>query len=341
MIFQPCSSSMCLFDKTATLPIIFFEAFIIVGVALSLLFLLKIEKRILARFFIVSMGIFIFEFFTHPLWWNYKMGNWAYVYRDVSWLLTIGWAALILVPTIVIDKYLKGLKEWKKFLITLISITLLGLIGETAVVNLGIRSYSPEAQEVIAGLYIPFLNIPWAAFYYIPVFMALIVSFYKYWSLVIDKQLIIPVKNLKLLSSFAISALGVFLFEIMIEAMVTNDRLPSWSYIYRDVSFIMTGGWVAIIWASVFLVDKLFANFNLTAKFASYVIVATIITLPIEAFLIANKFRLYGPSATDNFSGYHIPFTTIPAEVAFAIPFYLSLIVSFIGYWMFVIYNKK
>jgi len=171
--------------------------------------------------------------------------------------------------------------------------------------------------------------------------MALILSFFKYWSLLIDKILIPPIKNAKLGRNLMISVLVVFLFELMVEPMVVNSGLPSWSYVYRDISFIMTGGWILIIWLSISLVDKFFIHYDLKEKTILYVLFATIITLPIESWLIINKYRLYGPSAIENFSGYQIPLTSIPVEIAFAIPFYLVLIISFIKYWIYKFDIKK
>jgi len=335
-----CNSAICHFDKTPTISIIFFEFVIFLAVLLSLYFLSKIEKRILLKFLTVAVGIFIFESFTHPLWLNYHLGNWAYMYRDVSWVLTIGWAVLVIVPISLVDKFYGKLEEWKRFMMYLFSITTLGILGETAVVNLGIRSYSPEAMELISSNYIPILNIPWGALYYVPVFMALVVGFYKYWELIIDKQIVAPVKRVKWLRTLIITALGVLLFEIMIEPMVVNASLPAWSYLYRDVSFLMTGGWILIIWLAVVLVNKFFVHFNLIEKFLAYIAVATIITTPIESWLIISGVRQYGPSASGNFSGFNIIFTNVPLEIAFAIPFYLALIIAFVSYWVFQ-FNKK
>lgn len=337
-----CSSPACYFDKIPTGSIIFFEFIIVLAVLLSLNFLSKIEKKVLYKFLIVALGIFIFEFFTAPMWHNYHLGGWAYVYRSVSWVLTIGWATLIIVPSILIDVHMVNRKIWERVLAYMLSITVLGLIGETLVVNLGIRSYAPETLSVINGHFIPFLNIPWKAIYYIPVFMALVLSFYKYWSLLlVDKILIPPIKKNKIWRNLLISMLAVFLFELMIEPMVINAKMPAWSYIYRDISFIITGGWILIIWLSMTLVDKFFIHFSLRDKTMLYVLFGTIVTLPIESWLIINKYRLYELSTVENFSGYHIPLTSLPVEIAFAIPFYLILIISFIKYWIYKFDLKK
>lgn len=340
MMFQPCISSTCFFDKAVTGQILFFEIFVLLSTVIVLFILSRNVKNVFIKFGIMAMGIFIFEFFTHPLWNNYKMGSWAYLYRDVSWILTFGWSILIIVPVEFIDSYFKTMAEYKRFFLYLLPCLILGLIGETTVVNLGIRSYSPEAHEVISNNFIPILNIPLGSLYYIPAFMVLVICFYKYWVYVIDRRLVVPVKNRRWLRDFLIALSGVVLFEIVVEPMVRNIGLPSWSYFYRDVSFLMTGGWILIVWFSVSLIDKIFIHFGLIKRFIFYVLTATIIALPIEAMLIVNNIRVYGPSSIANFSGNSIPFTVVPIEVMFAIPFYLSLIFAFIKYWMFILDNK-
>lgn len=341
MIFQPCSSAACLFDKTATTNIIYFEVFIFLMAIIWLFILSKMTNKILLRFAIIALGVFIFEFFTGPMWHNYRLGSWAYVYRDVSWILTIGWSTIIIVPVVFIDKYFDGYKEWKKFILYIVSILALSLWGEKSVVELGIRSYGPESMEVIKHNFVPWLNIPWAAMYYIPVFMTLVLGFYKYWSIALDNHLMMPMKKIKWGRDFIIVLLAVIFFEIMIEPMVVNAKLPGWSYFYRDVSILMSGIWIVIIWLAITLVDKIFIHFKLFEKFISYLVVAGLITTPIEGLLIANGFRVYGHSARENFSGYFFPFSHVPIEVIFAVPFYLALIIALSKYWIYILENRK
>lgn len=327
------------FDKTPTLPIIIFEAFIILFTIIAIAVLSRREKRILLRFFVISLGIFIFEFFTAPMWNNYKMGAWAYIFQDISWILTIGWASLILCTTVFVDKIFSKLQEWKRFGLYLIILTIVVVILESVVVKLGIRSYSPETMEVAIGYFAS--GAPVGVLYYAPVFLALVIGFYKYWNFMIFNKAIVPVKKRKWLRRLFISFLGVFLFEVMIEPMVVNANLPGWSYIYRDVSFLLTGGWIVMVWLAINLVDRFFIHLDLFKKFIGYLIAIFIISLPVEAWLIINGFRVYGPSATAAFSGFVVPIVGIPVEVAFAIPFYFALIIPFVKYWEIILDNRK
>jgi hypothetical protein len=327
------------FDKTPTLLIVLFEVLVLVFTASTLLYLVKTEKKVFLRFLSVALGIFIFEFFTSPMWNNFHMGAWAYVYQDVSWVLTFGWASMILTTIVLIDKYFSKLEEWKRFSLYLLALTIAVVILEAVLVHLGIRSYSPETREVIRSYF--FFGTPVAVLYYVPVFMSLVISFYKYWSFMIFDRPIMPIIKRKWLRSLFISFLGVFLFEIMIEPMVVNARLPSWSYVYRDVSFLITGGWIILVWLSINFIDKVFIHFDLFKKFLGYLLAIFILALPCEAWLMNNGYRVYSHSTTAAFSGFVVPVFHVPAEVAFAIPFYFALILSFVKYWEIILDNKR
>jgi len=334
-----CKSAACYFDKSATPEIIFFEILILLGAVLSIFLFSKIKNKSILRFAILALGVFIFEFFTNTLWMNYHLGRWAYVYQDVSWIITLGWTTLIFLAMFLVEKYFNDYSELKKFILMLVFITVLGLFGESAVVNLGIRSYSPEALDVINGIYLPYINVPLVALYYIPVFMALVISFYKFWSVFIEHKIIAPFSKSEWKRKLLISFIGILLLEIMVDPMLLNNNLPSWSYIYRDVNILMTGGWIVIVWLAIFIVDKLFPYINSVLKFFGYAFVAMVITLPAEAIIVAMNIREYTQTAVENFSGYHVPFLNIPVEIVFAIYFYLAFVIAFTHYWTY--YSNK
>jgi hypothetical protein len=331
----------CNFDKTPTLSIIVFELFIVAGVVASFFILSKIKDKIWLRFLVMSAGVLMFELFTAPMWNNYKMGVWAYVYHDVSWILTIGWTALILSVVLLVDKFLEPWKEWKKFAVYLGILTGLVMVLETIVVNIGIRSYAPEVLQAVSGVFIA--GVPIEILYYVPVFAGLVIAFYKYWSFAIDDALLVPLKPLKQrkwLRSLFLTFLGVFLFEVMIEPIVKNEKLPQWSYIFHDVSIIVTGLWILVIGLAAIVVSKFFIHYAIAYRFLIAVSIATAIAWPIETWFITNGYRVYGESAVKNFMGFVIPIGNVPVEVAFAIPFYMALIIAFIRYWEISLDNR-
>lgn len=334
-------AKVCNCDKTPTIPIVVFEVFILLGTVVALKILSKYQPNILKKFFLVAIGVFIFEFFTSPMWINSHLGPWAYVYQDVSWVLTVGWTTLILSTIVLVDKFLPLLSELKRFGLYLIFLTISVILLESLVVNLGIRTYAPETLELIHGLFIPILNVPLQILYYVPVFTSLVIGFYKYWNLVLDNKAVVPVKSSKWLRNLIFSFLAVAFFELMIDAMVVNAKLPGWSYFYRDISILMSGVWVIVIWLATSIVDRFFIQLDLSKRFLLYLVGATVIMLPIESWLINNSFRIYGPSAVANFSGFKTLITNVPIEIAFAIPLYLALVISLIRYWQITLDNKQ
>ena len=333
------NSAVCICDKTPTVGTIIFQLIILIGFFLSYFLLHKHHKRYFTKFFIVAIGVSIFEIFTAPMWNNDHLGVWAYIYQDVSWVLNIGWTTLIFSTVTIVDDVYKKVRAWKRFLIYLAILAPTSIAFESIVISLGIRSYAPEVLDRIIGWRL--LHVPVEAFYYIPVFMALVISFYKYWQLYIDRTPTVPVIKTRWIRNLILSFFGVFLFELMIEPMVVNAGFPAWSYIYHDISIILSGIWVFTIWIATGVVDRLFIHFSLVRRFLLYLILVTIITLPLEMFFISNGFRVYGPSAVANFSGFVTPITQVPIEVAFAIPMYLALVIAFIRYIEIILDNKN
>lgn len=327
------------FDKETTGPIVAFELFVVLGTVAAIYLLSKFQRRILVRYLTVAAGVLIFELFTAPMWNNLHMGRWAYIYQDVSWILTLGWATLILSTVVLVDRYCAALSAPRRFGVYLLVLTAVVFLAEMLVVGLGIRTYAPEVRNAVVGIYIA--GVPVELFYYVAVFTSLVIGFYKYWALAIDNELLVPVLKGHWLRNLAITVLAVLLFELMIEPMVVNAKFPSWSYIYHDISVLMTGLWVAIIWISVSIIDRVFIGLGVIGRFVGYLVAISIIATPLESWFIQHGYRVYGPSARANFTGLLSPITHVPIEVAAAIPLYLALIIAFVRYWEIVRDNAR
>ncbi|MFH2021309.1 MAG: hypothetical protein ABIJ34_07890 [archaeon] len=140
-------------------------------------------------------------------------------------------------------------------------------------------------------------------------------------------------KKNKIIKHLAITTIAVILFEIMIDPLVQNNRLPGWSYFYHDSSFLITFGWVFIVAGAIWIVDFAFGKSKELTKFFLYLCAVDAIALPIEILLVLTKVRVYSPSLVASSVGVSIPFTGIPLEVAFAIPLYFALVIGFTKYW--------
>jgi len=329
----------CSVEKTPTPAIIIFE---IVAIALSLAllgFLTRLSDRLWLRLLVMAIAVLLFEFFTAPMWNNERLGDWAYLYLDVSWILTLLWTALILATVILVDRWFPARPAWQRFAIYLGVLLVVVSLLEILVVNLGIRSYAPEVLDSLSGLFVagvPLLDM----LYYTPVFTGLVIAFYKYWSFWIDAEPLIPSKRRNWWRSLFIAFLAVFLFEIMVQPMVETVQFPRWSYLVFDISILLVAAWVLIIGLTAVIIERLFLHWLLLYRFLFALGIAGSLTLPLEAWLMRYGYRLYGPSATHNFTGFSIPVLDVPVEIAFAIPCYLALIIAFIRYWEIVLDNR-
>ena len=222
------------FPKNPTIGIYFFEVVTLVFALAVAVYAWRKLPRGLWRFTFLCIGIFFFEFFTSPMWNNWNMSCWAYVYQDISWVLTLGWASVFLVVMTLVDRYTAGLSELKRFFLYLPALAFVVFFLEIWVVNIGIRSYAPEVEQTLLGIKI--FGVPLELFYYVPVFAALVISFYRSWMLIIEDYPIPPFRHLPWGKTLASAFIAIFLFELMVEPMVTNVGLPGWSYIYNDIS---------------------------------------------------------------------------------------------------------
>lgn len=327
------------FDLAATAPVVAFELLILAMAGITLWWMWKNEKKGAQRFLIAAGSLFIHQFFTSPMWHNYRMGWWAYIYQDISWISTLAWASFITVTIVSVDRFFSKLKDWQRFLLYLVFLAPVAMFYEAALLKLGVSGYAPEVQAVLSGGQL--LGTPVEGFFYVPVFMALVVSFTKYWTFYVLEKPVIPLRRRPWLRSFAISLAAVLLFEITVEPMVVNANFPAWSYIYRDITFILTGSWIVLVWLAINSVDKFFIYFDLRKKFAAYLGVVFVAALPAEFWLMAHGYRVYSPSTTAAFTGLHIPWTQLPIEVTFGIPLYFALILSFVKYWEIVLDNRQ
>lgn len=337
----PSLLANCSFDKTPTLPILLVEALILAGAAAAAFILPKIKDKVPQRALVMAVGVLLFELFTSPMWNNYRMGWWAYIYHDVSWILTIGWTALILTVVLLTDKFLEGWREPKRFLAYLAILTAIIMPLEIVVTNVGLRSYAPEVLQSVSGIFL--LGVPIEILYYIPVFTGLVIAFYKYWSFTIDDELLVPLKPLKQrkwLRSLLFTFAAIFLFEVMVEPMVRNQNFPQWSYIFHDITLFTIIPWALMIGLTATIVSLFFIHLPILYRFSIAISLAGILAWPLEGWFILNNFRVYSPSVLKHYTGFVTPITNLPVEIPFAIPVYMALIIAFIRYWEIVLDNQ-
>lgn len=322
-------------ERWADMPtpqILVFEVAVVVAAILTYRFLATRIRHALGHMALIAVGMFLVEFFTGPMWKNLHLGPWAYVYSDVSWILTIAWVVIISLAVYVVERVLRATVPWKRYVLFLAIITPVVVVCDGLVRWLGIRESSPETAAAAGPAMLPVINVPVAGLYYVPVVMTLVYSFYKHWLPAIEPGAA-TTRRLPFLNRLALTTIAVFLFEIAVEPMATNVNFPAWSYVFHDITVIMTGLWIAIVAGSTLLVDRFLPRTDARLKFAAYLVLITLIYAPIEAWFLHNGYRVYGPSATADFIGLRTVILDLPIEVLAAIPIYLSLVICFVRYW--------
>jgi hypothetical protein len=148
MDLQPLSA--CPVDRAATLPGVLFQLAVLAGSAAGLALLSRRVEHLGRRLGVMALGVLIFELFTAPMWHNAHLGRWAYLYRDVSWVLTLGWSVLFLLVVELGDRLLPRWRAWRRFLLNLVLLPLLVVPLEWLVVRLGIKL--PASRPILEVL---------------------------------------------------------------------------------------------------------------------------------------------------------------------------------------------
>ena len=170
-----------------------FELSILILIGVFLLILNKLDSKVFRRFGLAFVAVLLFQYFTQALWLNLNLEPWAYLYLDVSWILTVGWAGIIVVCLQLIELYFPNLSEKARYALSVVSIGIVGFFAEWVVVGLGIRDYPDAVKEGLSGILLGYGKVPIEALYYIPVFMVLMVAFVRYWEINFDTK-VIPTK---------------------------------------------------------------------------------------------------------------------------------------------------
>jgi len=143
------------------------------------------DRQFWKKFIIVFIGVLVFEFLTQALWVYQNLESWAFVYLNFSWVVALGWTSIILVSVTIVDYTSSRRTERITFLLHIIIASVFGLFAEIITRALSVREYASSVTQFIDGENILGI-VPIEAFFYLPVFMAFVIAFEKYWSRVIS-----------------------------------------------------------------------------------------------------------------------------------------------------------
>mgnify|MGYP001592468473 CR=1 FL=1 len=158
-----------------------FEILILLITLALLLFLQSKNKNSWKVFLITAIGVLLFEYYTQALWFNQNLERWAYLYLDVSWIMTLLWTDVILFSIFVVERMKPKVSEVKKFFMSIGIITIFVLAIEWVLIRTGIRGYPKVILDLYESLPRLFGIVPLKELIYVIAFMSLVVAFTRYW----------------------------------------------------------------------------------------------------------------------------------------------------------------
>jgi len=158
-----------------------FELIVIVVTVALLLYLHSRNKDSWKVYLITAIGVLLFEYYTQALWFNQNLERWAYLYLDVSWIMTLMWTDVILFSIFFVESLKPKFSEVKKFFMSIGIITLFVLVIEWILIRTNIRGYPEIILELYESLPRLFGIVPLKELIYVFAFMSLVVAFTRYW----------------------------------------------------------------------------------------------------------------------------------------------------------------
>ncbi|MBT4857930.1 hypothetical protein HON49_02050 [archaeon] len=161
--------------------IIFLEVLIVVYfIGLWFYMNKKGYKNTTRKLIILFFGVLLFEVMSEPMWLNLGFHKWAYLYKDITWIITIGWVNIFTTSFLLVDYHFGHIIEYKRFWLYLFFVEAITVPLETLLLQTGIREYAGVLTSTMIGKTIPLTIVPIEAIYAIPLFATLIICFYKY-----------------------------------------------------------------------------------------------------------------------------------------------------------------
>lgn len=156
------------------------ESVVLIGSFFTAAYLAACRFKQLKFFAVTFASVLVFEVCTGGLWVNKGFSSWSYLYGDLCWILTLGWTLIILIPTLIVERFIKG-PELLRFVVIAFLASAAGIIAEGYVLHACLREYSADVTSSLSGTKIFSSGVPIEALYYIPAFMVLIICTARYW----------------------------------------------------------------------------------------------------------------------------------------------------------------
>lgn len=309
------------FSPELTIQSMYFEIWLLIFLIWILIYWIKNYRFFLWRFLALAFGVFCFEWITWALWINSNLWNYAYIHNDISWVMSITWASIVMFFKFIFDKYCAKWNILREFIFILLNSSIFWLLFLIYLKSIWVFSYSTEMQEILKS-WVHFFWIPLEAIIYFPTFIFIVFSFYKYWELAMfNKNLF---KNYKITFSkdISIAILSITLIGYLMHTLLITDNFLN--YFYLISSFI-----IVLIITNIII--NIWKDFPLFIRFLAGSTIFTILWTIVLNFFVSNKLIILSQSILNTYTlkTIKIPYMSI-TDVEWA----WMLLFSYLLIWM-------
>jgi len=288
----------------------YFEIYILLFVWLFLY--LFLNKYKLKHLIYIILWVFLYKFLTLSIFWNTNSGYINLYSPSLStinifvWILSIAEIGLwIYIANQLIEKKKKNKKSLINknnfFVIAVLFSYLFAIFNEVLIRFLDLRIYSADLEKLI-GSY-SFLTIPFESYIYILVGIILIMGVYDYLEKIF-RTIKLKEINASFFKIFCISFIWMFLLEILVHPIFQNTWLPSFTYIYQDINWLLTIIWALWFSSVVSLVDILVKKYKLKITKIEYVMFNLFVLFILNLIVFNILFSIWIVSLTPLASSY-------------------------------------
>jgi len=326
----------------------YFEIALAVFLIFLFVFWIKNYKFFIWRFFALAFWVFAFEWLTWALWINSNLWSYAYIHNDISWIMTLTWASLIMFSKFIFDKFkkkipcifnntkvskMKNYSILKEFIFVTIFSSIFWLLLVIYLKYIWVFAYSPEMQDIVKS-WITIFGRPLEAIIYFPVFIFTVFSFYKYWELAMYNKDLFNSYNIKFGKDILISVIVISLIWYLIHPILLVNNM--FIYILLLVWFIIN---LLLTW---FVISK-FNETSLFVRFISWTFIFTSIGSIILSLFVWAGLIEFSQSILNTYTDKTItlPYLKITDVEFIWILLFSYLIVSIIKYFKVITDNKE
>jgi len=270
-----------------------------------------------AMYFEIFLTIFLIWIFT--FWikrykffgWKFfaleHLGKYAYIHNDISWIMTLTWAWVIMFSKMIFDsfklkipcilKFTKLKKSSKielvqEFVFVTVFSSILWWLLLIYLKNIWVFSYGKEIQD-IANSWITLFWIPIEAIVYFPVFIFTTFSFYKYWELAMQDKTLFDDYKISFWKDVLVSVILISLIWYLIHPIFIAGNFLV--YILLIIWFIIN---LLITW---FIISK-FRELPLFMRFLSWTFIFTTLWSFILSFFVRYWYLDFSQSVKNTYT---------------------------------------